>query len=63
MRFLDAAISREDYDEMIIDLQAERNNLEVRLQRLSEADDGFNKTLATIFLWLRKPMIYSKVRN
>src|SRR3990167_3775761 len=34
---------------MIIDLQAERHNLDIRLQRLSEADDGFNKTLATIF--------------
>lgn len=34
---------------MIIDLQAERHNLDMRVQRLSEADDSFNKTLATIF--------------
>ncbi|HAT4692796.1 recombinase family protein [Legionella pneumophila serogroup 1] len=47
--FLDVAISREDYDEMIIDLQAERHNIDMRVQRLSEADDSFNKTLATIF--------------
>ena len=34
---------------MITGLQAERRNVEVRLQRLTEADDGFNKSLSTIF--------------
>ena len=47
--FLDAQISKEEYDEMITGLQAERRNVEVRLQRLTEADDGFNKSLSTIF--------------
>ena len=32
-----------------IGLQAERHNVEVRLQRLTKADDGFNKSLSTIF--------------
>ena len=31
------------------DLQAERHNIEVRLQRLTNADDSFNKSLGTIF--------------
>lgn len=47
--FLDAQISKEEYDEIITGLQAERHNVEVRLQRLTEADDGFNKSLSTIF--------------
>ncbi len=47
--FLDAQVSKEEYDEIITGLQAERHNVEVRLQRLTEADDGFNKSLSTIF--------------
>ncbi|MGC1182553.1 hypothetical protein [Legionella sp.] len=46
---MDAQVSKEEYDEMITGLQAERHNVEVRLQRLTEADDGFNKSLSTIF--------------
>ena len=30
-------------------LQAERHNVGVRLQKLSNADDSFNKSIATIF--------------
>lgn len=47
--FLDAQISKEEYDEIMTGLQVERHNVEVRLQRLTEADDGFNKSLSTIF--------------
>jgi site-specific DNA recombinase len=47
--FLDAQVSKEEYDEMMTGLQVERHNVEVRLQRLTEADDGFNKSLSTIF--------------
>jgi site-specific DNA recombinase len=34
---------------MIADLQVQRQNVEVRLQKLSNADDEFNKNLSTIF--------------
>lgn len=34
---------------MMTDLQAERHNVEVRLQRLTNADDSFNKSIGTIF--------------
>lgn len=47
--FLDTAISKEDYDDMMTELQAERHNMEVRLQRLNSADDHFNKSISTIF--------------
>ena len=47
--YLDADISKEEYDGMMTDLQAERHNIEVRLQRLTQADDGFNKAITTIF--------------
>ncbi|MBN8827132.1 MAG: recombinase family protein [Sphingobacteriia bacterium] len=47
--YLDAEISKEEYDDMMTELQAERHNVEVRLQRLSHADDNFNKSIATIF--------------
>ena len=47
--YLDAELSKEEYDDMMTELQAERHNVEVRLQRLISADDGFNKAIATIF--------------
>ena len=47
--YLDANISKEEYDEMMTEVQAERHNVEVRLQRLNSADDHFNKSLSTIF--------------
>ena len=47
--YLDAEISKEEYDDMMIELQAERHNVEVRLQRLTTADDSFNKSIGTIF--------------
>lgn len=47
--YLDAKLSKEDYDSMMTDLQAERHNVEVRLQKLTQADDSFNKSIATIF--------------
>jgi len=43
------SISKEEYDEMMTELQADRQNLEARLQRLSDADDHFNKSISTIF--------------
>ncbi len=46
---LDMHISKEEYDNMMTELQAERHNLEVRLQRLGQADEHFNKSLSTIF--------------
>lgn len=47
--YLDAEVTKEEYDEMITELQVERHNIETRLQRLSNADDSFNKSLSTIF--------------
>jgi hypothetical protein len=47
--YLDAEISKEEYDNIMTDQQAERHNVEVRLQRLTNADDSFNKSLGTIF--------------
>jgi site-specific DNA recombinase len=46
---LDMAISKEEYDDIMTELQAERHNVEVRLQRLNNADDHFNKAISTIF--------------
>ena len=51
---MDTQISKEEYDEIITGLQAERHNVEVRLQRLTEAADSFNKSLSTIFLLASK---------
>jgi site-specific DNA recombinase len=47
--YLDGEVSKEEYDDMMTDLQAERHNIEVRLQRLTQADDSFNKSIGTIF--------------
>lgn len=47
--FLDMSISKEEYDEMMTELQTNRQNVETRLQKLSSADDHFNKTISTIF--------------
>jgi hypothetical protein len=47
--FLDSGISKEEYDDMMTELQIERQNTEVRLQKLSGADDHFNKSVSTIF--------------
>lgn len=47
--YLDGELSKEEYDGMMTDLQAERHNMEVRLQRLANADDSFNKMIGTIF--------------
>ncbi len=46
---LDSSLSKPEYDEMIADLQVQRQNVETRLQKLSSADDEFNKNLSTIF--------------
>ena len=46
---LDSSLSKPEYDEMIADLQIQRQNVETRLQKLSNADDEFNKNLSTIF--------------
>lgn len=47
--YLDGELSKEEYDGMMTELQAERHNMEVRLQRLTNADDSFNKMIGTIF--------------
>ncbi len=47
--YLDASLQKTEYDEMMVDMQVERQNIETRLQRLSTADDSFNKNIATIF--------------
>ncbi len=47
--YLDASIAKEEFDEMMTGLQVERQNVEARLQRLSNADNSFNKNVMTIF--------------
>jgi hypothetical protein len=47
--YLDASIAKEEFDEMMTGLQVERQNVEARLQRLSSADNSFNKNVMTIF--------------
>ena len=47
--YLDASIAKEEFDEMMTGLQVERQNVEARLQRLSNADSSFNKNVMTIF--------------
>ena len=46
---LELSLTKEDYDEIKIDLEVERHNIEVKLQSLSTADNSFNDTLGTIF--------------
>ncbi len=46
---LDNIISKEEYDSMMAEIQAERHNVEIRLQRLNNADNHFNKSISTIF--------------
>ncbi len=47
--YLHASLSKEEYNEMMTDLQVERQNVETRISKLSNADDDFNKNVATIF--------------
>lgn len=47
--YLDDGFTKEEYNEAIIDLQIERQNIETRLQKLSKADDSFNQNVSTIF--------------
>ncbi len=47
--FLDSQFSKEEYDETILGLTIEKQNLETKLARLSKADEEFNKSLTTIF--------------
>ena len=47
--YIDEGFTKEEYDETMMDLQAERHNIEIRLQKLSKADEGFNKNISTIF--------------
>lgn len=46
---LDMSITKEEYDEIMTELQIERQNIETKIQKLSNADDSFNKTMGTIF--------------
>ena len=47
--FLDSQFSKEEYDETILGLTIEKQNLETKLARLSKANEEFNKLLTTIF--------------
>ena len=47
--FLDSQFSKEEYDETILQLTTEKQNLETKLSKLSKADAEFNKSLTTIF--------------
>jgi DNA invertase Pin-like site-specific DNA recombinase len=47
--YIDQEFSKEEYNESMTDLQVERQNIETRLQRLSNADDSFNQNVSTIF--------------
>ena len=47
--FLDCQFSKEEYDETILGLTSEKQNLETRLARLSKADEEFNKSMGAIF--------------
>lgn len=47
--YLDDGFTKEEYNETMADLQVERQNMETRLQKLSKADDSFNKNVSTIF--------------
>lgn len=41
-------MSKEDFEEVSTDVQVERHNLEVKMQRLTNADSSFNDMLSTI---------------
>ncbi len=47
--YIDGGFTKEEYDEAMMDLEAERSNLESRMQKLSNADKGFNQNISTIF--------------
>ncbi len=47
--YIDGGFNKEEYDESMMDLEAERHNLKVRLEKLSNADEGFNQNISTIF--------------
>lgn len=46
---LDAEITKSEYNEITTDLEIERQNIETKINRLSNADNGFNQTIGTIF--------------
>lgn len=47
--YLDDDLSKEEYEEIMVDLQVDRHNLETKMQRLTHADSSFNEMLGTIF--------------
>ena len=47
--YIDGGFTKEEYDESMMDLEAERHNLKIRLDKLSNADEGFNQNISTIF--------------
>ena len=47
--YLDGELSKEEYDEMMVDMQVDRHNLETRMQSLTHADTHFNEMVGTIF--------------
>ena len=46
---LDLGITKDEYNEIKVELEVERHNIDVKLQSLSKADDSFNETLGIIF--------------
>jgi site-specific DNA recombinase len=51
---LDFTITKEEYEEITMDLQVQKANTEHRIKVLSKADNEFNKSLGTIFILLSK---------
>lgn len=51
---LDMDISKDEYDEMVMEMQAERDNVEVKLNQLSCCDEEFNKKIGTVFVLCAK---------
>jgi hypothetical protein len=47
--YLDGELPKAEYEDIVTDLQVERHNLEVKMQRLTHADDSFNQMIVTIF--------------
>ncbi len=47
--YIDGGFSKEEYDEAMLDLNVERENITVKLDKLNNADKSFNENLSTIF--------------
>ena len=47
--YLDEEITKDEYDNMIMEISVDRHNTEAKLQRLVTADDHFSESIANIF--------------